>query len=302
MARRKRSNRRLGSLIASDIPFAKDDANRFLPWIVAFMVCLTGLMLAASLSLNSAVYRWNGNYVNSFTVQIPVVSATKRVSADRVVKLLKDNDWVKTARQITDSEMKDLVEPWLGKGHALDQLPLPMLIEVTVREGETVNLDALEKRLQRIAPGAEIDDYQLWMDKFNNFSAMIKWTAFVLAVLIVVTTLAIVIFAAKTALRLHDQTVDVLYTIGAQDIYIARQFQRNAMWLVLKGASIGAGVAGVLFWASHQLTSALQSPLLPDFDVSVQHIVLLVSLPLLTAMAAMVSTRMAVLALLKQKP
>lgn len=286
---------------APDIPFSRDEANRFLPWIVAFMLCLTGLMLAASLSLGTMMRQMNGAYLNSFTIQIPHTSA-KNLREGEITALIRDNDWVAEVREIEPREMQALIEPWLGSAKAVDALPLPLLIEVRLREGASLDLHALERRLQQVAEGAEIDDYQQWMTRFTHFSGGVRYVVFTLAVMIVLTALAIVVLAAKTALRLHQQTVEVLYTIGAQDDYIAGQFQRNAMWLVFRGAAAGSAVAALLFWACGQLTRELDSPLLPVFAFTPAHALLFVVLPLLTAMAALFSTRFAVLALLKRKP
>lgn len=286
---------------APDIPFARDEANRFLPWIVAFMACLTGLMLAASLSLGTVMQRMSGNYLNSFTIQIPRSTANV-LDTGHLLDLIRDNDWAQEVREIKREEMQALIAPWLGSTEAVDALPLPLLIEVRIREDAEVDRKALERRLQEFAKGAEIDDYQQWMTKFSRFSSGVQYTVFVLAGLMILTTLAIVVLAAKTALRLHHQTVEVLYNIGAQDKYIAAQFRQNALRVVFKGAAAGSVVAALLFWASRRLTVALESPLLPVFDFTPAHAVLFVALPLLTALAARLSTHLAVLSLLRQKP
>lgn len=292
---------KIGWLKAPDIPFSEDDANRFLPWIIAFMVGLTALMLAISLSLSSAVRQWNGDYVNSFTIQLPGTNGAREGLARKVQTLVRENEWVEHTSIISDAEMKTLVKPWLGENNVLDSLPLPVLIEVKVREGQHVDVEALARRLRTLAPGAEIDDYQLWMGKFTTFSRMVQWGGFILAFLIVLTTLGIVILATKTALRLHQQTVEILYTIGAADDYIANQFQKNAMRLVLKGAALGSAVAAALFMVFQEVASSLESPLLPAVHFTFGHLVLFMLLPLLTANAAHFSTRFAVLSLLKRK-
>jgi cell division transport system permease protein len=286
---------------APDIPFARDEANQFLPWIVAFMICLTGLMLATSLSLGAVMQRLSGDYLNSFTIQLPAATSAHLDSND-IIRSVLDNEWALEAREISHREMQALIEPWLGDAEGVENLPLPILIEVKIHEGANVDLAALERRLQQLAPGAEIDDYQQWMSRFGRFSSGVQYTVMILAVMIVLTTLAIVVLAAKTALRLHQQTVEVLYTIGAQDDYIAAQFQQNAMWLVFRGALFGTVAAALLFWSTQGLTSALESPLLPVFDFTIAHALLFAALPILTAMAALFSTRFAVLALLKRKP
>lgn len=289
-------------LRSPDIPFSRDDANRFLPWIIAFMMFLTGLVLSLSLTLNTAVLKWNGDFQHSFTVQIPQIDGAGTATPEEMVALLKANEWAESADEISREDMKRLIEPWLGEGEALDALPLPLLVEVKVREGQVVDIAGLEKRLQKLVPGTEIDDYQRWMTRFSSFSQTVQWGAFGVAVLIVATTLGIVILAAKTALRLHQQTVEILYTIGAKDDYIAEQFQLNAMHLVLKGATVGTLMAVAVYVLMAQLGGSLESVLLPSLEFTPGHVILFIALPVVTASAAMYSTRCAVLALLKRKP
>lgn len=289
-------------LASPDIPFAKDDANRFLPWIIAFMVCLTGLTLAAVLTVQSALFRWSGEYFNSFTVQVPSgVVAEHNLDPQRLVGMLADNDWAESAREIPRAEMQSLIEPWLGSAATVEGLPLPLLVEVKLKSDAKVDVPALQKRLQRIAPGAEIDDYQLWMARFHAFSRNMQWIASGFAALMVTTTLALVVLAAKTSLRLHEKTVDVLYTIGAEDGYIARQFQRNASDLAFRGALLGTAAAFVLFALAGQMTAALESMLLPPLDITFAHIALFVSLPLITVFAASRFTHRSVLAMLAER-
>lgn len=286
-------------LTSPDIPFARDDANRFLPWIIAFMVCLTGLTLAAIISLQLALFRWGGEYSNSFTVQIP---AQADADAKRIVDMLAQNDWAVSARELSRNEMQKLIEPWLGGGEVLDELPLPALIEVRLREGSVVDIPALERRLQAMAPGAEIDDYQLWMERFKAFSRNLQAFAGTLATLLVVTTLALVVLAAKTALRLHEKTVDVLYTIGAEDGYIARQFRRNASQLVLRGAVAGTVVAAGIYALAGRMMAHFDSALLPSLELTGAHLALFIALPLVTGWAAARFTHRAVLAMLAERP
>lgn len=286
---------------APDIPFARDDANRALPWIVAFMVCLTGLMLAASLSLGTVLHQMNGNYLNSFTIQIPRDDAEKLNTAD-VIALISDNDWAAEVREIEQEEMQSLIEPWLGSVEAVDALPLPLLIEVKMKEDAQVDIDALERRIRKLASGAEIDDYKQWMTTFSRFSTGVQMAVSALALMIILTTLGIVVLAAKTALRLHQQTVEVLYNIGAHDSYIAAQFQQNAMRLVFRGAALGSVAAALLFWSAQPMTEAFDSPLIPVFAFTPAHAILFILLPVLTALAALFSTRYAVLGMLQRKP
>ena len=55
---------------AADLPFGKDDANRFLPWIIAFMVFSTGIILAGWLSINGMISGSRNTQMNAFTVHL----------------------------------------------------------------------------------------------------------------------------------------------------------------------------------------------------------------------------------------
>ena len=48
-----------------------------------------------------------------------------------------------------------------------------------------------------------------------------------------------VIFTTRAGLAVHHAVVEVLHLIGARDGYIARQFQRQALRLALRGGIVG---------------------------------------------------------------
>ena len=52
-------------------------------------------------------------------------------------------------------------------------------------------------------------------------------------------TIITVVFATRTGLRIHRRDIGLLHLIGAHDRYIARQFERQALWLSLQGAVVG---------------------------------------------------------------
>lgn len=286
---------------APDIPFAKDDANRYLPWIIAFMLCLTGLMLAASLSIGQMMRGFDKDFSHSFTLQIPHEQA-KQLPQGKMVKVIRESDWAESVREIDEKEMEELISPWLGSSDVLKSLPLPQLIEVRVKEDAPLDIAAFVRRVHEIAPGAEVDNYEQWMLRYGALTKGMQMLILVLALLVVTTTLGIVVLASKTTLRLHQQTVEVLYTIGATDHYIVRQFQKNAMWLIFRGAVFGVVAAVVLFLIAGNVTASFESPLIPVFSFSLSHAILFLLLPVVTAMAACITTQRAVMAVLTQKP
>ncbi|MGV3635637.1 MAG: FtsX-like permease family protein, partial [Pseudorhodoplanes sp.] len=55
-------------------------------------------------------------------------------------------------------------------------------------------------------------------------------------------------FATRGAMAANRPVIEVLHYVGAQDRFIAGQFQRHFLWLGLKGGAIG-GAAAILVFA-----------------------------------------------------
>ena len=63
--------------------------------------------------------------------------------------------------------------------------------------------------------------------------------ASILALVFVATVLSVV-FATRGAMASNRDVVSVLHFVGAEDGYIAREFQRHFLMLGLKGGLVGA--------------------------------------------------------------
>ena len=65
--------------------------------------------------------------------------------------------------------------------------------------------------------------------------------------LVFAATALCVVFATRGAMAGNRIVIEVLHFVGAEDSYIAREFQRHFLLLGLKGASIGGAIAVGLF-------------------------------------------------------
>ena len=65
--------------------------------------------------------------------------------------------------------------------------------------------------------------------------------------LVFAATALCVVFATRGAMAGNRIVIEVLHFVGAEDSYIAREFQRHFLLLGLKGASIGGALAVALF-------------------------------------------------------
>ena len=91
-----------------------------------------------------------------------------------------------------------------------------------------------------------------WAGRLIGLARSIWLVALLVVALIGLATALTVVFATRTGLRIHRRVIGLLHLIGAHDRYIARQFERQALWLSLQGAVIGIAFAiGTVFGIAH---------------------------------------------------
>jgi len=73
----------------ADVPLAKDISDRFLPWLVAFMVYFVALAVISATTMHKLVERWDKGLSGQLTVEVPppdpgVSETERRGRIDRV--------------------------------------------------------------------------------------------------------------------------------------------------------------------------------------------------------------------------
>lgn len=279
----------------SDIHFSGDDAHAFLPWVVGIMAWLATLMLCFGISVGGWINDRGGTYANNFTVNIPSTMDDLPNRAMKAIQTLEQVPGVVSVRQESEENLRDLLKPWLGNHEAVDALPLPIVIEVTVSENAEINTDTLAKNLSDIAPGTELDTHEQWIANFMQFSAAVRTIMAMLAALVITGLGLMIAFMCRASLKLHARTVNLLHSIGAEDTYIARQFQVEASLVTLRGTLPGCLMAGVFYWLTGIYMSSLQSTLLSAFAMKPTHILLCLLMPLACGAVAWAAARISVL-------
>lgn len=264
----------------SDVPLSGDPASRFLPWTVALLVFLGTLAFAATMFLHSAGKTWERNLSGTLTVQIPVSDGADRKSrVNAATELLRATPGVAAARPIPDAEIASLLEPWLGNQVLGLELPMPDMIDVTVEPGAQIDIGALSSRLEQVAPGAAVDDHAVWLRRLTEFAAVAQKLSFAVMIVILMSAVATVIFTTRTGLAIHSDIVEVLHLIGAQDSYVARQFQGHTFGLAAIGATVGFALAVAVIWLAQTYGDRLSGGLLPEIVLGAQQWALLAALP-----------------------
>jgi len=229
--------------LARDLPLDRDETSRFLPWIVAFIVFLAALALAATLVVGEAISAWNHGLSNAVTVQVPPPvkgdATTTQRRVDATLAALRAMPDVAGADPVPAEKVRALLEPWLGNTAGIDDLPLPVLIDVRLKNPDKVDLAAMKKQLDGIAPEISLDSHRLWLDALIG---RVRWAQIIAMGVVLLNGIAAVgtvVFATRTGLMVHLRIIEVLHLMGATDRYIARQFAMQALRLGLRGGLIG---------------------------------------------------------------
>ena len=291
----------------ADVPLAKDVSDRFLPWLIAFMVYFVALAVISATTMHKLVERWDKGLSGQLTVEVPppgpgVSETERRGRIDRVVQILNRTIGVEEVALYGAEEIAELLEPWLGAGLAEQDLPLPEMIAVTIDTEAPPDLAVLAEQLDEAVPGTLLNDHKRWLGKFLDLARTIQIFAGAIVLLVGSIAVMAVVFVTRTGLSVHREVIEILHLIGAHDPYIARQFQRHALALGLRGGAIGSVFALATILAIGQVLGPVESALPPVLSLSAAEWGLLVLLPIVTAAVAMVTARLTVLGTLTRMP
>ena len=289
-------------LISSDIPFARDDAHRLLPAMIACLTGFAALLLALAMCLTGALSAQSHDVIGVLQVEVPHAKANDTSYMESVTSLLKNTSGVEQVTPISQSQMEILLKPWLGEDFEIADLPVPVILDVktAVKDNETaVNLAALRTALTKIDTGIRVEDRGPWVGHMVKAVALLQGLVLVVAMLLILCVLGMIILVARTNLRLHFKTVSLLHMFGATDEYILRQFQWNNAWLTARGAFTGVLGAASIYIAAVIISMRFESPVIPAISISPWQVVMFVVLPVFTALIALVATRLTVQSMLE---
>ncbi|MBX7147140.1 MAG: hypothetical protein K1X44_07515 [Alphaproteobacteria bacterium] len=286
-------------MLRINIPLTQDISARFLPWIIGFMVYLAMLALAGALLLNDIAIRWNNNLMGSLTVQIPPSDPDNpndhKKQLNKIFETLQNTEGITEVRILSIDEIDNLLEPWLGSQASKANLPIPDLIAVKYMSHAIPDLGTVKKSLISINPDVVLDDNHSWMKGLIPFADSIRLLAYILVFIITFACILTVIFVTRTGLSIHRKVVHIMHIVGAQDIYVAKQFQSHALRLGLKGGILGGSIAFLTLFGIGHFFNFFDTVIFTNFSLKLWHWVLLACLPLSMGLIAFFTARWTVL-------
>ncbi len=227
--------------------------------IMTFLACIT---LGGVSMVRATAASWQSQISREITIQIrPTDGLNMDAELENALELALTFNGT-TGGKIVDREATArLLEPWLGSGLNIDELPVPRLVIVTIDENAPPDFEQMRDVLKAKIPQASLDDHRTWVDRLVSMARTTVAIGTGILILVFSTMVLTVVFATRGALAGNRHIVEVLHFVGAEASFVANEFQKHFLKISLKGSFIGALLAALAFaLASWWQTQSLATP------------------------------------------
>src|SRR6202043_1357067 len=127
-------------------------AGRALVAVVAIMTFLASITTGTVLLVSASAAEWQSEVASEITIQVrPVAGRDIDRDAAAVAEAMRAQPGIVEVRPFTREESAKLLEPWLGSGLSLDDLPVPRVLVARGRPGSTIDFEMLRRRVRQDA-------------------------------------------------------------------------------------------------------------------------------------------------------
>ncbi|TWG90385.1 cell division transport system permease protein [Mesorhizobium sp. J18] len=236
-------------------------AGRAMVLVIAIMTFLSCLTLGAVTLVRDTATTWQTQIAREATIQIkPADGLDMEAALAEARGIASGYAGVREARIIGTEATARLLEPWLGTGFDIEELPVPRLVIVTLDTSAPPDFAAMRAELGEKIPNASLDDHRTWVDRLVAMARTTVTIGIAALALMLSATALTVIFATRGAMSGNGHVIEVLHFIGAEARFIAAEFRRHFLLAGMKGAAAGGLSAIAVFiafawWSSVNLAT-----------------------------------------------
>ena len=231
-------------------------SGRALVAVVAIMTFLASITTGTVLLVSASAAEWQSEVASEITMQVrPQAGRDLERDVTAAAEAMRTQPGIVQVKPFTKDESARLLEPWLGSGLSIEQLPVPRVVVARVQPGTTLDLAALRRAVTQVAPSASVDDHRAWIERMRSMTGATVLAGIGILVLVIAATIISVSFATRGAMAANRPIVEVLHFVGAGDRYIANHFLRHFLRLGLEGGLIGGGAAMLGFGFSESIAA-----------------------------------------------
>lgn len=238
-------------------------SGRALMVVIAIMSFLCALTLGTVTMVQEKAEAWQGDVSREITIQIkPDDGLDMEAALNEVQSIALSFPGTLSADIVDRAATARLLEPWLGEGFDMDELPVPRLVIVTIDETAPPDFTAIRQQLSDAVPAATLDDHRAWANRLISMARITVLIGVGILGLMFATTMLTVVFATRGVMAGNRHIVEVLHFVGAETSFIGAEFQKRFLLIGLKGSAFGGGLAALGFlalgaWQSNSMATAL---------------------------------------------
>ena len=263
----------------SDFDFYSDNVNKFISFIIGFLMYSAAITIMSCLFTHNLTSSWSKVLNGHFTVEFQSnIDGTKETLTDKqlgeVSAILKSIDEIKSVKRLYDGDILKILEPWLKNSSIPDDFPFPVLFAIESHKDVKLDIMSLTEKLSKVSSGVKIHDHSSWYAPILKISNGLFLFAILLSVFIFIAVCSTVVFITKKTLNYHEDVVKILQLIGANNLYIASQFKRYYFSIGIKASIMSIVLSvltifGILHFLSHELDVNMLKYTAVSFGVSV---------------------------------
>ena len=228
--------------------------------IMSFLACLT---LGFVTLIQETSKTWQNQISEEITIQIkPADDQDMEKALLDAKSLALEFSGTLSAEIVDKTDTARLLEPWLGEGFDMDELPVPRLLIITIDKDNPPDFASMRKTLTDTIPNAYLDDHRTWAGRLVSMAQNTVFIGVGLLSLVLVATTLTVVFATRGAMSVNHEIIEVLHFVGAESSFVANEFQKHFLLTGFYGGAIGGGLAALVFfitdiWQDASMATAL---------------------------------------------
>ncbi len=274
------------------------------------MCYLATLAIGALILVNRTVSGWTSELSSEVTVQVrPIDGRDVEADVKRVRDILMATKGVKGVDVYDRARSAALLEPWLGTGAVIDDLPIPRLVTVTIDQRQPPDFKKLGAAITAAVPPASLDTHRRWQAELTRLAAGFQWIGLAILALTGAAAILLVVNTTRAALDANRDIVEVLHLVGARDAFIARHVERRFFLTGLRAGLVGtlAGLGTFLvialfggIGAPVDLAQATRSLFFGTPEASRLIYLLVMLVPIIATLISLVTARLSVLRIMRE--
>ena len=239
----------------NDFLFTKDSTRFYFPWMCWLMVFIGTFVSGSGLLIYNSLKQWQKGVSESLTVQINTYDEEGRdrgelvtLDIEKALSILRTTPGVTGASVLNETQMNDLMAPWVGADVSITSLPVPKLIDVAVDANNPPFLEQLKADLAAHVPAASMDSHRIWLAELVRLShRILQLILFILALLALTITFTVA-YTTRSSLKIHESVIQLVHMMGAKDLFITNRYSLfNAKYAFI-GGILGSVTALPLLW------------------------------------------------------